>query len=356
MWFAVCDVKTGQVLAELPLKIDSELQRGMQTISSGSFTLPIYDARCPKEWELLTIPMRYWICCVSEDVIVWAGIIESRHRKTSSGMVGLSCVSPEDYLDRRYVPSKRFDQVDQTEIVKWFISLANTDGLPFVVDGKLSGIRRDREYHEDETASVYQRLSELSNVIGGPEWHITVEWANENYSAIVPVVRVGAPRIGRASKAPMAVFEMPGGLLDVAFEERYGAREFATHVVAVGGGEGEDRPMSDPIISTNVEIAGWPRCEIRKTFDSVTQKTTLNSHANSLLGSLKNGVGVWSLTQKIDQYPRLGVDWSMGDDVRLIVNTGVLKADTILRVVGWSISSNMQTLTPHVAKIGGQNG
>ncbi len=354
MWFGVCDIKTGALLAELPLTISGELQRVMQQINTGSFTLPVNDRRCPNDWEALTVPYRVWvIVCDDENNILWGGIIESRQRSTKDTLIGLACVSPEDYLDRRFVLDKRFDQVDQTDIVKWMIGQVNVMGLPFVVDGEASGIRRDREYHADDAASVYQRLSELSNVINGPEWHVSLEWVDDKRSAVVPVVHVGAPRIGRASDTPQAVFELPGGLIEASLEERFKVGEFATHVVTLGGGEGEDRPMSSPQMAVAKENAGWPRCEVRKTYDSVVNKPVLDSHAQSLLASLKDGVRVYSLTQLTDAYPRLGVDWSMGDDVLVDIRTQTLTVKQKLRIVGWSISSDGLLITPHVAQIGG---
>lgn len=98
-----------------------------------------------------------------------------------------------------------------------------------------------------------------------------------------------------------------------------------------------------------------PRLEVRKTLDSVVKKPTLDSHAKQILASLKGGVRVWSLTQLIDAYPRLGVDWGMGDDVRVEVNTQTLRVSQVLRVVGWSIAQNGQLITPHVAQLGGEN-
>lgn len=357
MWFAACDIRTGQLLSELPLSLGGELQVGMRTITSGSFNLPLDDDRCPKDWEALTVPYRTWLIACDDDAnILWGGLVDSRHRSATKTIVALSTVSAEDYLDRRFVPEKQFKQTGQADIIRWLIeNVINTQGLPFIVDAPGgAGKIRDREYHDDDAASVYQRMSELAEVIDGPEWYVTLQWQDEAAkTAVVPVIHVGNPRVGVQSARPNAVFELPGGLVEVGYEERYKVGEFATHVVTLGGGEGEDRPISDAHISAEVENSGWPRCEVRKTFDSVSQISTLNSHAANLLKAVKNGVGVWSLTQLVCQYPSLGTDWAMGDDVRLIVNTEALKVDQVMRVVGWSISQNAQLITPHIAQLGG---
>lgn len=355
MFFLACDIQTGQIQAELPLACGDSFERAMQTISTAGFKLPIHDPACPRDWEALTAPWRFWIVAVLDDgTICWGGIITGRSRDATSGVVSISCSSPEDYLDRRYTPAKRFDQVDQSDIAAWLVRQAIPDGIPFLIDAPKSGVKRDREYNDDDAATLYKRLSDLSGVIGGPEWHIAIEWQDrQKQNAIIPVFKCGTPRIGIATDSPQSVFELPGGLIEATLEERFGESEYATHVMAAGGGEGEDRPLSSPMIDAARENAGYPRVEVRKTFDSVTLKPTLDTHAKGLLAALSGGVQVFTLTQKLDEYPRLGIDWHMGDDVRLVIDTDTLKIDRKIRVVGWSLDPAKELVKPYVAQIGG---
>ena len=79
----------------------------------------------------------------------------------------------------------------------------------------------------------------------------------------------------------------------------------------------------------------------------------MDTHAKGLLAALSGGVQVFTLTQKLDEYPRLGIDWHMGDDVRLIIDTDTLKIDRKIRVVGWSLDPAKELVKPYVAQIGG---
>ena len=147
MFFLACDIQTGQIQAELPLACGDSFERAMQTISTAGFKLPIHDPACPRDWEALTAPWRFWVAAVLDDgTICWGGIITGRSRDATSGVVSISCSSPEDYLDRRYTPAKRFDQVDQSDIAAWLVRQAIPDGIPFLIDAPKSGVKRDREY------------------------------------------------------------------------------------------------------------------------------------------------------------------------------------------------------------------
>lgn len=350
MRFYSCDITSGEILAELPLGFSGQIMRALQTVTTAEFELAILDPRCPHDWHALTDPYRVWLVVVDDnDTVAWAGIPETRVITATSPVVRIGCVSGEGYLARRFVPTKEFKQADQTTgIAAWLVNQARSLGVGIELDIIESGIKRDRTYYRDDNATVLKRLDELSNVINGFEY--TIDYFIDQ-GFLIPVFRTGYPRIGIASDQPQAVFELPGGLVEVTEETRWGESDAATHVLAVGSGEGEDTPFSEPHIAYDLEDAGFPRLELRKSFDSVQTISVLDSHAEKLLSRYAGGTTVYTLKQRMNAYPMLGVDWNMGDDVRVLVNTDSLKLDTTMRIVGWQIEPDFETLSPIVADL-----
>lgn len=352
MHFLSCDIQTGNLLEELPLAVSGSLTKAMATVTTASFDLPVRDPRCPSDWTGLVDPWRVWLVCVDDGgSILWAGIPQNLVAEATSPVVRISAVSPEAYLARRFVPSKKFTQVDQIDIAKWLVERAALYGLPFAYDCPVSGVRRDREYFKDDSATVLKRLEELGNVIGGFEWRIDVRFTADR-SAVVPVFVTGYPRIGVASAAPQAVFELPGGLTEVTVETRWDDGDAATFVLAKGSGEGEDTPFSAPGIAEEIEAAGIPRLELVKDFSSVKSLSVLNAHAQALLERYRQGTRVLSLKQRLGAYPRPGIDFDLGDDVRVLCDTDTVRIDEKFRCVGWTVDGNLETLTPLVANFG----
>ncbi|QOX82051.1 hypothetical protein H8R18_01350 [Nanchangia anserum] len=348
-----CDIKTGEILAELPTRPSGDVTRALMTTTTASFSLPIADPACPRDWLGYTAPWRVVFVLASDDGrIWWAGIPTARTFNAASEKVEISASSLEAYLGRRYVPARRFDRTDQADIAAWLVSSTLDAGIPIEIDAPATGVLRDREYTTDEAGTVLQRLTDLSGVIDGPEWWIETAWATPGErSRIKHVFHVGYPRIGVAATRPQAVFEIPGGLLDLKLEERWGESEAATLVVVSGEGEGETKPISSDHVALKQEWAGYPRLEVRQQAQNVTEMATLEAKAEKTLARLSTGTRVLSLSQALDASPRLGVDWDMGDDVRIIANTPALTLDEVLRLVGWSVDPEGTKVTPIVASL-----
>lgn len=351
VYFLACDIKTGATLAELPLQV-SELERALMTVSTASFSLPIADPACPPGWRELVSPWRTIIVAADDSgTIWWAGIPQTLTCKATSAVIEIEAATIESYLARRYVPARRFDQADQcSEIAAWLVASTVDAGIPIDIDAPASGILRDRSYTDDETGTVLQRLTDLAGVIDGPEWWIETTWATPGSQAgIRHVFHTGYPRIGVASDRPQAVFEMPGGLLDLTYEDRWGEGEAATFVQVAGEGEGETKPISTPHVALSQEWGGYPRLELSQSAQNVTELATLEAKAEKTLARLSHGTQVLTLEQKLDAHPRVGIDWAMGDDVRVLVETDSLRLDTRLRLVGWKLAGAMTTVSPIVA-------
>jgi hypothetical protein len=49
-WY-VCDLLTGDILAELPLTSGSPVRRRIANVESTSLDLPVFDEACPGDWD-----------------------------------------------------------------------------------------------------------------------------------------------------------------------------------------------------------------------------------------------------------------------------------------------------------------
>lgn len=345
-WLAV-SAKTGQVLEELPDLQVATVGATIGTHFAVTASLPTPSA--PPGWLDATKPLAAALVLLINDEPIWAGLIGQRKRGTAE-TVSLAVASWESYLARRYVGTKSYAGVPQCTIVA---DLVNTfviaDGPAMLVEVEGStGQSRDRSYKDDADKTVDAALSELSGIIAGPEWTITPRrlTSPERY---VPVVRI-ANRLGTSPVAglrPAAIFDQPGCVIDAELSEDYSSGRGATRVVATSSATGDVRPQSGPADAADPER---PRVEYRwSPSSSITEISTLNAHAGAALAAMRGGASAIVLTADLQQAPRLGVDWALGDDVGydLSGQSFPQPVQGIGRAIGWQMSLvGTPTVTP----------
>lgn len=355
--FKVCELVTGKVLDELPMTIESDLSRLLQAYGEGTLALPLFDGRgglVSETWEQAILPWRSMILvCDEQDRIVWHGIPQDRPR-TAAPVVRYPCRTLEAYLIERYVPTMSFKGKDQTsQIFRALVGVAG-DSIGLEYDCPPSGVLRDRDYADDENARVYDRVAELAAVENGFNWTIDVVWGDEAHTFVRKIARTGYPYLGNRDSNPVHVFELGQNITDFTLSDRWGSGNAATHVRAVGEGEGDAKVMSTPIIDAAREAAGWPRLEARRSFSNVTEQTTIDSHAAAMAVGLFGGQQIVELDARdpgIDEdFTRLG-DLTLGDTARVIINCASTTLDEVWPVVGWSLTKDGK-YKPALAKIG----
>ncbi|WP_133159124.1 hypothetical protein [Arthrobacter glacialis] len=321
-------------------------------------SLPLFDGRgklVSDTWEQSILPGRSLILVVDDaDRIVWHGVPKSRGRSTGHS-VPFPCRTAEASLIRRYMPTRNYVGMDQARIFQSILETTTEGGIGLDYDCPDTGVIRDRPYNDDENARVYDRINELSAVSNGFDWTIDVVWGDDAHTFVRKIARTGYPHLGNRTQNPAHTFETGQNLTDFDFQEPWGEGDAATHVRAVGDGEGETKLMSAPIIDTAREAAGWPRTEERRTFSGVTVQSTIDSHARAVAGYLFGGQEVLTLTARnptgAEDFTRLG-DLTLGDTARAIIDTPQLKLDEAWPVVGWSLTPETGIYKPVLAKIG----
>lgn len=368
MRFIICDLRTGRVLDELPLLIEDDLTRQLKGVGEGKFLAPFFDNEGRlfrnRYWEKLIIPWKTMVLvCTEGGRIIWSGIPNESSVPGAAGM-DIPCRTAEEYLLRRYMPNAEFLDVDQANIFAAMITAANAQGIGFEVDAPATGVLRERIYRDAENVRIGDRLAELSNAAPGFDWTVDIEWEDAGQSRVRKIARM-RPTMGNRTDNPEHAFTSGVNVRSIVPESRWGQGDAATHVTAVGDGEGESRLISAPGIDAIREAAGWPRLEERRNFSGVSDEDTINAHMVRMKTAFFGGQQLVTLDALM---PREGefftgpADLSLGDTAKVELRIGqdpvdrdqyAVQLDAVWPVVGWSISPDMETWKPTLADLTG---
>jgi len=346
-------------LDEYPLEFDGDLSRLLQAYGEGTLSLPLFDKdgnAVSPNWEQDILPWRSLILAVDEmDRIVWHGIPVKRSRNASA-KVRYPCRTVEAYLIERYVPTLSFRQQDQTSVIFRQLVAVAGDSIGMEYDCAPSGRLRDKDYADDENARVYDRVNELAALIDGFNWTVDVMWGDAEHTFVRKIARTGYPFLGNRDANPVHVFETGQNVVDYSYDEDWTAGNAATHVRAIGEGEGDSKVMSSPMVDAVREAAGWPRLEERRSFSNVKEQDTIDSHAKAVAGQLFGGQNIVELQARNpgdgEDFTRLG-DFTLGDTAHVSITRPSLTLDEVWPVVGWSLTPSSGVYKPVLAKIGG---
>lgn len=375
-WIA-CRAVDGTVIAPLP---DLDVPTVGVTLCnwwSGQASLPLDDST-PGDWRRATAPQAtYLVLLDNGDGVrpgqpdpVWGGIVTGR-TFTSADTVSLTIATWESYLARRYVRTATYPDVEQCGLIASLVTdsvLTARDATPtpptLIIEATPGSTTRYRAYEESSSKTVAAAMQELSGVDGGPEW--TVVWRHmtgpERY---VPVLKI-ADRIGTPKPAsmpsPAAVFAMPGSVIEFTRTEDWTDGRAANSVVATST-DADSNPISATQVYTDPER---PTIQYRYSPSSSIQTVTpLREHAAKALSVMRDGAVALALTAAVEDAPRLGLDWGLGDDTgwslasRSVSPGRIVPGDPgsgwqpvagVDRCIGWEIGqSGVETVTPILA-------
>lgn len=361
-WVSV-NANIGSIIADLPtLKVDGALKQTLMRYESQTASLPTWDI---SDEEKNGWPPPNWLTATREGAVflvalgepeeneprgqpLWGGMVVRRTRGAGKG-VKMSLVTAEAYFDRVYIGDENLIGIPQNLIVQYlaevYAKAGTKRGLPLRVEViGTNGVARDQPFADTEDKTLYSALSDLSGLLGGPEWTVRWEWVDEQQLGIVLTV---SDRIGATPPAgldPAAQFYLPGSVKDAELVEGYGASEGANDVMAVSSGVEGARPQS-PHQTNEADLR--PRFEYRYTpSTNIKDVDTLTSHAQRALAAMKDGVLALTLTADREEAPRLGRDWGIGDDIGFHIEAPEFPGGLTgtARCVGWELTDT--TVTP----------
>lgn len=340
--FLAVSLVDGTVLAELPDLQLTRLSYRFEEVTSETAVLP-WHGIC-QNWDEATMPYQVAVLLVRDGIVLWGGIVVKRERSLGGKGVSLTMATVEHYLDSVFVGNHSYVDRDQCDIVKDLVT-STIDGHRFnlQVETSSSRVRRDRSYSAESDKTLLSVLQELANVLNGPEW--CTMWRKLDDGRYRPVLKV-ADHIGSSTVA--TTFD-ESVMTSFTVTEDYTSGYGANWVMAVSTADAGDRPQSDEMTVTQphrpvVEYVFQPS-------SSITNKETLNSHAQSTLLQIVDGTKTVKMGLSLLAAPVIYQEWQPGDLISWDIAdergffTGFSKGSA--RIIGYEIDfTGVWTITP----------
>lgn len=348
-WY-LCDLQSGNVINELPLRASAELERTVGVATSLGVTLDVHDPSCPANWAYAIDPLRAMIVCVNDDQPTVGYFIDNDEAGTPSAIMTLT--SLEGILDNVFVRSYDFYEGtdDEADVMAALLSDVVGPSFGFDVDVTPTGHSADHSYLFEEDRTVLSAFNDLMAAENGPEWTVRLRWEDSTHSRIIKTIHVG-PQIGNVIAS--TVFENKH-LVQRTRKRASGSGNRATYVIATSDGSGDSRPMSTPAVDEDALAAGVPQWEARVSFTAIDDDAQLDRLASAALARRHQCVTTWEMQLALSERgcPRLIKDFDAGDTVG--IQSEPTKNDPLswlgtARVIGWRAAiagREFSTVTP----------
>jgi len=357
----VCDLRTGNKIAQLPLKPNGALPDRIGDVSTTVFSCDQAALhRDGGDFIGVTTPGRTLVVVEREyegdstSDILWAGIVTGPRRAGSGSEATLNCATVAAYFGRRHIGTHTYlggpgDTDDQ--IIADLLADAAPEGVPFILDTDCPTVRSVR-FLEPEHKKVLAGLKELADMEGGPEWRVITRWATADRLAVEHVF-YARPRLGWAG-APNIRFDFPGCINSYDVEDDYTEGHGANHITAVTSDGAPSTPARD---EQGITQQGWVRWEEVDETSGDLDAAGLDGVAREGLTKKARGQSTASIVVSMTSGPQYGRDWTLGDNALFFVAAPEPGLDPpsprhpagheeVIRVIGVALDTQNDTLTP----------
>jgi hypothetical protein len=261
--------------------------------------------------------LRLWswrLWCFYEGAPIWCGV-PTGVTDDGGAQVGLTLTELPGYLSKRQFdvyPKQVYTQVEQTVIAADLAAPLSAVGVA-VATSAGAGVLRDRTYQYLDGPSRADLLTNLSQVISGPQFR--AEYAMTTGGLPSCTLRIAYPRVGSGAAGLGAA--VPGAL---AYSGAWDADQLRTRTFAVG--EVADDAAAGtpaPVAVKDAPQSDLPRLDAVDDWPGVIVQATLADRANT--ASQQQAAPALALTvTPQDAYPALPL-YGVGDDVTVRIQT-----------------------------------
>lgn len=288
----------------------------------------------------------------------------------STRTLSLSGTGIQGYFDKRVMrnpeghtaivhPSEdvHYEQEQLWEVLRRLVAYGTIESnyeLPILIPDPYAqtpvGQGHKGSYYGYDLAMIWQRMVELSERIGGPEFDFVPEFTNGDNN-IQWRLDIGQPKLGDANSN--AVWDYGGALSQIDVDVNGSASPLARVWVK---GEGTERALRTGFAEDQSLYAlGFPPIDfVDSDHVSATVQQTLEDYADQDLQRFRYPVEKWSCRVRIDGRestygrevsPRLGT-WALGDSPTFFVSghTWIPDGGYRKRVIGFSSSDDQDSV------------
>lgn len=332
----IFETTTGRiVLRDLPYVGEPTYSREINREGSFSFRVVIGDISVPPTLSLraLFTPWRFSVGIAWDEYIIQAGPVITSQFDDTTTVLSVTCGGLWRLLNRRQIVNPAYPLAPTTAGSLLDLSPVTADvtytaslhtiakklvqdscsrtgfSLPIDFPADIAGTAT-RTYPLYDLASVGQRLTELTQVDGGPDVDFAPFFDLSNPGYVRWSMRIGNPTLSQTGED--VTWDYGTGLRSVSTDSD--GSKMITGVFVKGNGT-EEASIIAYQRSTTLTALGWPATELVDGRSSIISGTVLQGHADADVNLYKNPVELWDAVVRADTLPDLG-SYSPGDFAR----------------------------------------
>lgn len=322
-----CDLRTGIIRAVL-VPVSMEFQSTLNEPGQGRIILPTDATLVRNIWPHLTS-----IYITVGGVPVFGGLVEEFAAESSENSASTTVLMKEIHYYLRYRhhdTTLTFNQVPQTTIGAALVNNSTANGIPLSGVAAGSSFLRDRVYPSWEKGILLERISQLTEVLDGPDYEVNHIREPDGWrTELVFRDQVGVVR----DLTIISDVNASDYSLSVS------ADNHATHVHGIGAGEEEDQ-----LEVLRTDPSGiYPRFDAAPAWKDVTNVNTLTENTNGYLDANKEPVATPAVTL-IGCHDVAPDGVMVGDQIYVDVSQGAVTFRGPARVadISWKLQPNSQ--------------
>jgi hypothetical protein len=313
----------------------------------GSIIVPV-EGNALSRYDLLRFyGWRLW--AFYDGALVWGGLPTGLHDDGGSA-VELSLTELPGYLERKqYAMNQVYEQIEQTVIARDLAARLENISVPVITEPG-PGFLRDRSYTYLESGSRGELLTNLCEVIEGPQFRAEYDMLGGRPRCRL---RIAYPRVGRDSGLGLVV---PAGA--VQFSLAWDSEQLRTRTFAVGELEDDaDEDAVRPVETVFRPQPGIPNVDAADDWPGVTLRETLRERAETNATIYATPTLQLEATVPVND-PPLG-SYGVGDDVLVTITDAMMPSGlqltaqlTAMEVnaaegtVGWTVATTQPPPKP----------